>query len=234
MPADDETAFPHFEVEPIANLGAVVLCGGKSSRLGMDKSQLVFRGQSFLSCIVGQIETVTDKIVVVGSEVTGPSRRLPAQVVFERDRRSNAGPLEGIRVGLRRLADSVEYAFVTSCDVPLLNPAVIRHLFAQIGEYQAIVPVDGRRVFGMTAIYQTHLHDAIDRRIEAGQLRVSDLAEALGARKIAADSLSAIDPNLDSMTNINSAADYLSLLERFGEPCPPQLKAKLNQDPGAL
>ena len=215
----------------ISNLGAVVLCGGESSRLGVDKAGLLFNGQTFLHCIVEKIATVTDTIVLVGKEQSEATRQLPCKVIFRRDQRTDRGPLEGIRVGLARLAESVEYAFVTSCDVPLLNPALIRQLFQQIGDAPAIVPVDGKRVFGMTAIYRTDLHASIDQRIEAGQLRVSDLADAFGARKIQVQTLASSDPNLDSLTNVNSAKDYLDLLARFGQKCPPQFKTRLaNQD----
>ena len=227
----DQFANDTGEEARIADLGAVVLRGGKSSRLGTDKAQLIFRDQRFLDGIVGQIEKITDKIVVVGNAMDSPDRQLSSNIVFEQDRRSGRGPLEGIRVGLQRLSNSVQFAFVTSCDVPLLNPALIRFLYQNIGKYPAIVPVDGNRVFGMTAIYRTSLHHAIDQRINAGQLRVSELADAVGAKKIPVESLIEIDPNLDSLTNINSTQDYLELLKRFGLACPPQLERKLIHKP---
>jgi molybdopterin-guanine dinucleotide biosynthesis protein A len=227
MPTPDKPSFDNHSREQISDLGAVILCGGKSSRLGLDKSQLIFNGQTFLNCIIKQVSEVTEQIVVVGNEASGPIPQLPDHAVWERDQRTEHGPLEGIRVGFRRLSDSVKFAFVTSCDVPLLNPALIRFLYDKIGERKAIVPVDGPRVFGMTAIYRTNLHGPIEQRIKAGQLRVSDLADAFEALKIPLESLTAVDPQLDSLTNINSADDYLKLLKRFAQECPPQFREQL-------
>lgn len=224
---DDEIPSHEDCIEPIANLGAMILCGGRSHRMGMDKSQLVFDNMSFLECIFERVSQVSNQIVVVQNTTQTPVNQLPGHVLLEHDEQANQGPLEGIRVGLRRLAEIVDYAFVTSCDVPLLNPELIRHLFCLIGDYPAIVPVDGGRVYGTTAIYRTDLHPQIGERIQAGQLRVSELANAFGARLVPTESLIEVDPKLDSMMNVNSAADYFRLLERFGQTCPSDLEAQL-------
>lgn len=228
---------------PISNLGAVVLCGGKSTRLGIDKSQLDFGGRTFLEEVVSQVRQVCRSVVVVGNSDLS-CHRLPDDVLMARDEAIDKGPLEGIRVGLKRLKPGLateklpqdvsrkaqragcEFAFVTSCDAPLLKPELIRFLFEHLEGHAAIVPVQGDRIFGMTAIYRTRLHVDIGNRINAGSLRVSDLASALDAHCIDAESLRASDSNLDSLTNINSVSDYREFLETTGLTCPADL-AKL-------
>jgi molybdopterin-guanine dinucleotide biosynthesis protein A len=210
---------------PNQRLGAVVLCGGKSTRLGVDKSQLLFQGQTFLERVVRQIQRACGSIVLVG-DTDFSKHNLPAEIVIAGDEQVEKGPLEGIRVGLKRLAQQVDYAFVTSCDVPLLRTELIGYLFEQIGSHQAIVPVENHRVFGLTAIYQTELHQTIEQRIADEQLRVSDLANAFTTNRIDIESLKVVDPDLDSLTNVNSAADYFELLKRFGLECPEQFVGK--------
>ncbi len=207
-------------------IGAVVLCGGKSSRLGMDKTQLIFQGQTFLERVVGQVGQVCAPIVLVGN-TDFSKHRLPNSVLLENDQQADRGPLEGMRVGLKRLVELVEFAFVSSCDVPLIEPDLILHLNDLKENRHAIVPVSGNRVFGMTAIYRTSLHEQIGKRIVAGQLRVSDLAEAYDAVRPDIESLRKHDPNLDSMTNVNSAIDYQRLLERFGLEMPLEVARRL-------
>ncbi len=207
-------------------LGAVVLCGGKSTRLGIDKTQLIFQGQTFLERVVEMVQRVSARIVLVGD--TDFSRHnLPDNVVITGDQQIGKGPLEGIRVGLQQLERQVPYAFVTSCDVPLIKTELIRYLFHQIGDYQGVVPVNKSRVFGMTAIYRTELHPAIGQRIAKEQLRVSDLATAFFVNRIDVESLKVVDPDLDSLTNVNSARDYVELLQRFGLDCPEQFTDRL-------
>lgn len=214
--------------QPIPGLGAVVLCGGKSKRMGVDKSQLVFNGKTFLENVIEQVSAVTDLIVLVG-DIDFGAHQLPSNILITEDERPNCGPLEGIRVGLKQLSKSVDHALVTSCDVPLLKPELIRYLFDRVGKFQAIVPVGDRQLLAMTAIYRTEAHAIIDQRVAAGQLRVSDLADAIETFKIPVESLKEVDPDGDLMTNINSADDYLALLERFSQQCPSDLLARLNR-----
>lgn len=213
----------------VPNFGAVVLCGGKSSRLGIDKTQLIFRDQTFLERVVEQVGNVCDPVIVVG-DIDFEFHTLPEKVLIDRDKAADKGPLEGIRVGLERLSEEVDYAFVTSCDVPMLQPNLIAHLFEQVGQYQAVVPFEGERLFGMTAVYRTELHNPIRKRIEANELRVSDLAGAFKSNLVDVKSLTSIDPALDSMTNINSAEDYWTLLNRFGLNCPKELLKRINSE----
>lgn len=220
---------------PISNLGAVVLCGGKSSRLGIDKTQLDFKGHTFLEQVVAQVAQVCGQVVVVG-DTDLSFHVLPDDVWLARDEEADKGPLEGIRVGLEQLAggkdgiNQCEFAFVTSCDVPLLKPELIRYLFEQLKQHAAVVPVQGDRVFGMTAIYRTDRYVEIEKRVQADQLRVSDLATALDARLLKADSLREIDPDLDSLTNVNSVDDYRNLLGRLKIQCPPELAKAIGLD----
>ena len=219
----------------IPNLGAVVLCGGKSSRLGIDKTRLDFKGRTFLEQVVQQVRQVCSQVVIVG-DTDLSFHQLPDDVWMACDEADDKGPLEGIRVGLERLANAeneqggCEFAFVTSCDVPLLQPALIGYLFEQLNGGSAVVPLQGDRVFGMTAIYRTRFHVEIGNRIKANQLRVSELATALDARCIDSETLRKIDPDLDSLTNINSVDDYRNLLKRLGLECPPELAKAIGLD----
>lgn len=209
-------------------LGAVVICGGKSSRVGIDKSRLVIQGETFLKRIVRLLTSVTDPIVVVGNRNT----RFPdfaSNVRTCHDRRLDAGPLEGIRVGLAALEPSTEFAFVTSCDAPLLSHRLIRILREQIKDADAIIPVDEQRAYGLQAVYRTNFHNTLDHRLETRQLRVADLAELPNVQTIRTEELRSADPELDSFLNINSPEDYLALLKRFGEECPVEIFRSLNK-----
>ena len=203
-------------------LGAVVLCGGQSTRLGVDKQELIFDGQTFLERIVSALTPVTRRILLVGN-VNRDRHQLPDSVSIAQDQRPDKGPLEGIRVGLEALANDCEYAFVSSCDVPLLTGALVQFLVKRLSDRDAIVPTKGPRRYGMTAIYRTKLHTAIGKRIDQDKLRVCDLTEGFDVTDIDAEALRVVDPELDTLTNINSAADYFRLLERFGQQCPEKL-----------
>ena len=203
-----------------------MLCGGQSSRLGFDKQELMFDGKTFLETIVSAIQPVVRRILLVGN-VNADRHRLPDSVSITQDQRLGKGPLEGIRVGLEDLSSDCEYAFVSSCDVPLLTGDLVEFLFARIGDADAIVPTKGPRQYGMTAIYRTQLHAAVDQRIQQHKLRVCNPAEGFQVTNIDAEELRVVDPELDTLTNVNSAEDYFRLLKRFGQQCPAELLQRL-------
>jgi molybdopterin-guanine dinucleotide biosynthesis protein A len=174
---------------------------------------LRFGEQSFLEVIVATLAQICSPIVLVG-EVNNELHEFATPVVSCQDECRESGPLEGIRVGLKQLSTQTEYAFVTSCDVPLLTPAVVDFLIGHIGEHDAVLPFQGQRFYGMTAIYRTSMHEKASDRIQQGLLRVSDLTEGCNVNLLPVDSLKQVDPQLDSLTNINSMDDYRRLLAR--------------------
>lgn len=198
---------------PPGSLGGIILCGGRSSRLGINKSELQLHGRTFLAILAEAVSQYADPVVLVG-RVETERHHFSAPVQIRADELPDRGPLEGIRVGLAALSAVCEAAFVTSCDVPLLRPEIIPWLAAQRQGREAAIPVQDQRVYGLTAVYRTDLHPRLAQRIAAGQLRVSDLATALDCQRIPVAGLRQLDPNLDSLMNINSADDYQALLER--------------------
>ena len=138
------------------------------------------------------------------------------QVVF--DEQENCGPLEGLRTSLARLQNQCEAAFVTCCDSPLLKVElveVLRERWEKVKEtYDGIVPVDGERVYGLTAIYRTSLHSLIAQQLESGNYRVRDFSLNSRFLKLDIDQLKPADPNLESFFNINTPEEYQEFLMR--------------------
>lgn len=124
-------------------VGAVVLCGGQSRRMGRPKAWLPFGREVMLERVVRLVGTVARPIVVVAA----PGQDLPPlppEVAVVRDAISGRGPLQGLAAGLGALAGSVDLSFATATDVPLLQPAWITRLAELIGDHElAISHVDG-------------------------------------------------------------------------------------------
>ena len=107
----------------IADATAVVLTGGKSSRMGQPKALLPFAGEPLIAHVVrGLKKMFAEAVVVAAPEQELP--KLPALLV--RDQVAYQGPVSGIYHGLK--ASTNEVCFVTSCDAPFLNLRLIDHL----------------------------------------------------------------------------------------------------------
>jgi molybdopterin-guanine dinucleotide biosynthesis protein A len=180
----------------------IVLCGGRSSRMGRPKPWLPWRGRPMLAHVVGVLREAVDEVVVVGA----PGADLPhtdARVV--RDRRPHLGPLAGIREGL--LAIGAERAYVTGTDAPLLSPAFVRALLAQ-GEPVA-AEVDGF-VQPLAAVYARAWADRAEELLAAGRGSALALLEAGGFRRVPSLAL----PDRDSLCSLDTPQAYLDALRR--------------------
>src|SRR4030095_11938213 len=123
--------------------GGIVLCGGKSTRMGSPKALLPFGGETMLQRVVRLLATVVSPIVVVAANQQRLPE-LPAEVTVTHDEREDRGPLEGLRAGLKALPVGVGAAYATSCDVPLLVPAFARRMIDLLGDHDiAVMEIDG-------------------------------------------------------------------------------------------
>lgn len=188
-------------------LGGVILCGGRSTRMGQSKAMLPFGRSTMLECVVERLSEVTREIVVVAAR-DQELPPLPSHCKIVRDEHPDRGPLEGLRMGLKSLRDDCEIAFVIACDAPLLVSGVVTHLAIQLGVTNAIVPSHEGRLYPLSAIYRTSLVDLAEERLRHNQLRLIDFVHAAGAHILDAEELRIVDPPLNSLRNLNTPAEY--------------------------
>ena len=209
------------------------MCGGKSLRMGWSKADLPFGDKTLLEWVVASCLAVTDQCVLVGELSPQLESKLRHEygerISLIADGRRNLGPLEGIRSGLVELADLVDAVFVSSCDVPLLRTDLISHLFQLLpAGMDGLMPVHGERVYGLTAVYRPRFSNRIAERVEKGQLRVSDLVHWPGIQPLDIKEVYRVDPELDSLINLNTPDDYLKLINRAGLPIPQEIIAQMD------
>jgi molybdopterin-guanine dinucleotide biosynthesis protein A len=195
--------------------GGIILCGGQSRRMGRSKASLPFGSETMLSRVVRILAEVVQPIVVVAA----PEQQLPPlpeQTDIVRDRRSGRGPLEGMAVGLTKLAGDVDAAYVTSCDVPLLKPNFVRRMCELLAPHEICVPRDGKFHHPLSAVYQTCVLPTIERLIAEDRMRPIFLFDERDTRRVDVEQLRAVDPGLDSLENLNTPDDYRRALRRAG------------------
>lgn len=195
----------------------IILCGGRSSRMGYPKALLPFGPELMLQRVVRLLGEVASPLVVVaaaGQEL--PS--LPAEVQIVRDEREARGPLEGLRAGLAAIQGQAELAYATSCDVPLLKTAFVRHLFslAEEGRWQIVVPEAEGFTHPLSAVYAPSVLPEIEALLAADRLRPVYLFDRVATRVVPAEDLHTVDPQLDTLRNLNHPADYQAALKAAG------------------
>ena len=186
--------------------GAIVLCGGKSTRIGSSKALLPFGPETMLQRMVRIVrEAVPSVVVVAGRDQSLPE--LPPDVIVTRDERSDRGPLEGLRAGLKALPAGIETAYVTACDVPLLQVAFIRQMleFAE-GHDAAVLEIDGF-THPLSAVYRPTVLPRVEELLAADHLRLASLLDRVDTRRVRREEISA-DPELRALRNVNTREDY--------------------------
>jgi len=193
------------------NAGGIVLCGGRSTRMGTPKALLPFGAETMLQRVVRLLGTIISPIVVVAAPgQTLPE--LPADVIVTRDEREGRGPLEGLRAGLKALPGAVEAAYVTSCDVPLLVPAFVRHMIDLLDDHDiAVMEIDGFP-HPLSAVYRRGTLPHVEASLAQDRLRPVFLFDAVRTRRVQPAEMSSVDPQLLTLRNLNTREEYRQAL----------------------
>jgi molybdenum cofactor guanylyltransferase len=197
--------------------GAIILCGGKSSRMGRDKATLPFGPERMLQRVVRLVnEVVAFENMAVVAAPQQPLPELPAGTLTARDDQEYRGPLAGLATGLRALAGRVDAAYVTACDVPLLAPAFVARMFELLGDYDIAVPMDAQYHHPLAAVYRPTVLAHVERLLHAERMRPRFLFDEVSTRKVPVDELRDVDPQLSTLANLNHEEDYLAALSAAG------------------
>ncbi len=206
----------------------IVLAGGQSSRMGTPKAALEWHGSTLLYRTVSIVARATSGLVVV---VRAPGQDLPdlprGTLVVE-DPRKGKGPVQGIAAGLTALTGQAEAAFISSTDLPFLHPAFIRRVVGGLGRERSeggvvpdvCLPVARGYPQPLAAAYRVALAGTAERLVKVGRLRPAFLFEECVVSRLddavlkADPVLGALDPELDSVINVNEPADYTAARAR--------------------
>ena len=208
-----------------------MLAGGRSSRMGTPKAALEWHGSTLLRRTVGIVARAAGGPVVVVRAAGQDLPDLPGTVTVVDDPREGKGPVQGIAAGLAALAGQADAAFVTSTDLPFLHPAFIRRVLRVVGSQDGdhdggpdvALPVARGYPQPLAAAYRTGLAGLAERLVKEDRLRPAFLfAECAvtrldDAQLLTDPVLAALDPDLDSVLNVNTPDDYA---QARGRPAP--------------
>jgi molybdenum cofactor guanylyltransferase len=183
--------------------------------MGASKATLPFGAETMVQRVVRLLGTVVAPIIVVAAQGQALPA-LPDAVAITRDEREARGPLEGIRAGLRALPQSIDAAYITSCDVPLLVPAFVERMIDLMGDHDiAVMEVDGFP-HPLSAIYRRDTLPHVESLLAADRLRPVFLFDAVRTRRVKPEEMTIVDPELKTLRNLNTPADYRAALADAG------------------
>jgi len=189
---------------------AIILAGGRSSRMGRPKAMLHFAGEPLISHIVRKLASLFSQVIVVAA----PGQEIPPMgITLVRDEVSYQGPVGGIYYGMR--ASDHPICFVTSCDAPFLSVPLISHLLSQISGYDVVVPVWEERLEPLHAVYRSSVLPVLQAQLERNELRPIFLYDKVCTCKVFEEEIRRFDPDGLSFLNMNTPEDYDSAVKRW-------------------
>ncbi len=196
----------------VMNIDGFILIGGASSRMGTDKSKLVFDGLTAVERIAAALSVVTNRVRTVGRMGAEFSSALPHVT----DVHANLGALGGIHAALR--ATGTEWAAIVACDLPFVTDELFVRLSSFIAgdaKVAAIVPIqdDGRQQ-PLCALYKRDpcLLKA-ETLIACGEHTPRALFEAGSTRWIQPEELADLRHAKHFFVNLNRPEDYQAAKE---------------------
>jgi molybdopterin-guanine dinucleotide biosynthesis protein A len=153
------------------DISAIILAGGKSSRMEGHKALLPICGRTLIERIIGNIEHCFGEILI-GTQTPKRFGFLPYQVVVDESR--NAGPLMGILSCLR--VSSNEINFVMACDIPEINLSFLEKMISYARQYDIVIPFSGKQKFEpLFAMYRKTCIPKIEELLKQNIRKISGL-----------------------------------------------------------
>jgi molybdopterin-guanine dinucleotide biosynthesis protein A len=149
-------------------MAGVLLTGGASRRMGTDKARLVVDGETLAARSARVLSAVCDPVIEVGPGASG----LPA---IEEEPRGS-GPLVALLAGVGALGNP-RAVVLLACDLPFVEPALLRMLVEYPGWGTVIPVVDGRFQYAC-ARYGPAAFAVAERYLVAGESSLRVIAGA--------------------------------------------------------
>ena len=191
----------------------IVVAGGKGTRLGgCDKAFLRIDDEPIIVRTLRTLRSLCSQTVVVTQH---PERFRAFQTEVTTDVFPGCGPLAGIHAGLRAAREA--YAFVVACDMPSLDPEVVRFLVERVGSDpergpDAVVPQWEGDVEPLHAVYAARCAAGIERCLRRGEHSVRDFLQTVRVDYVPEVVVARLPGAARSFTNINTPTELARLL----------------------
>lgn len=189
---------------------AAVLAGGRSQRMGVDKTLLSFDGEPMVARVTDIAAQVCESVMVVTNRPEALADiGLPASVSIHADEVAYLGPLGGLVTALTH-ADH-EWVLALAADMPWLEPKVIRALWDAREGAQLVLPTSEKGPEPLLALYHTSVLPEARRVLESGRRRLVAILPNVKTVEVSLDTLRRVDPGLRSLVNVNTPEELVEV-----------------------
>ena len=185
-------------------IGAVILAGGKSLRMGTDKAELLIDNQIFLDKISSELSDFDELLVSVGSK----HNHIGTKYQTVADKYPDCGPIGGLQSALSVCTSDALLAI--SCDVPLFKASLAQFVCSKMSEdYDAVIALSPEGFFHpLCAVYKKSVADIFEKFILSGDYKILNAYEQMKICRVP------IEDFEDLLLNVNTPEEYEHLIRK--------------------
>jgi molybdopterin-guanine dinucleotide biosynthesis protein A len=184
---------------------AIILAGGKSSRMKEDKGLIFFNGRMMIEHVIEAIKKITVRIIIITAK---PDYKQFGYPCFE-DEMKDKGPLGGIYTGL--INSSTQKNILLGCDLPFLSEKILTGLINNSGDEDVLLTEHLGKAEPLCSVYDRNCIIHLRSQLEQNHLKITDALEGLKTRVISFDREEWFRGN--EFANINSIEE----LRKYGD-----------------
>lgn len=192
-------------------LTAIVLCGGRSRRMGRPKAFLPYEGSTVIAHVVETVRDLFQEVFLVSNE---PESYEDLGVDVVKDILPYRGPMGGILSGL--LVSGLEHSFVLACDMPLVSRPLIHDMTEARHGWDVVVLSHDRGIEPLLGIYSKNCIKPMEEALFSGSLSVQEILGGLKTTTFRYEDEPgagiADDDLLPAYFNVNTPQDYSRLI----------------------
>jgi molybdopterin-guanine dinucleotide biosynthesis protein A len=182
---------------------AIIMAGGDSRRMGIDKSMLLIKGRPIIEHICRQLRGTFSQILISSDEVEKLAF-LGFKIIP--DKMPGQGPLMGIASALEASAN--ELNFVVACDIPYIDIRLVRKMLTEAQTSDMVIPTTGNEKYEpLFAVYRKSAIEAINQVLSSGARKISDAFAHCNVKYIKLET--------KQFTNLNTIEEYEEFRKKY-------------------
>ncbi|MBK5261326.1 MAG: molybdenum cofactor guanylyltransferase [Peptostreptococcaceae bacterium] len=190
---------------------AVILAGGKSSRLSFDKQAFNIKGNLMPVFIADCLSVEFERVIIISNKPELYRKNCPYEVIS--DTWIGLGPKAGILTGLEHATD--EFVYFTGCDMPFVNLPFIRYMKKLISgankDLSVVLSIKNGYYEPFNAFYSKNLIPVLLAQLNSNNNKISNCYSERNKIEINEKAQAEFDPYCLMFINLNTPKDFEAL-----------------------
>lgn len=187
---------------------AAILCGGKSSRMGFDKSEVKVNGKLLIEIIAEKLEQVFENIILISNDKV-KFKNIKYKVV--EDIIPDSGPMGGIYTALKH--SSSKFTFITACDMPVINVPYLKYMEELIKSQglKGVASYNSGYVEPLHAFYSKEMLSSFKSALSENNYKLLNVMNNCNMYYVKDEKVREFSKDMNIFTNLNYKTDLIYL-----------------------